>query len=190
MKIFSLLPIYILLILAGCRPSRYITEKHIKNNIEKHEVGRQSSIKTYNIFRGNTNTTGRYLELTGYKINNEKGLVIGADRSYVTRKISNPNGGSVETVIYIDFIDLNFDQVKSILTNYTQLQQKIKKEKPRPNEETYHDYTVSDDCFISFRKTGNGSSSGTEYINIWVKGEKYPLLTSQFIKKLQKFTEY
>lgn len=180
--------IFLVVTISSCRPSRYITEQHIKNDIERHEVGQQSNIKTYNIFRGNTYTSGRYLELTGYKLKGNKGLVVGADRSYVTRRISNSNGGSVETVTLIDFIHLDLEECKSIISNYGRLIQKLKSEKPRMNEEIYHDYTVSKDCFISFRKTG--ASNGSENINIWIKGEKYSVPTTQFINRLKKFIEY
>lgn len=174
----------------SCKSSRYITEQYIKNNIEDHQPGNTSNIRTYSIFKGNTANTGRYLELTGYKYNSRKGLVIGADRSYITRKVTSRNGTSTEAEIYIDYIQLDLDQTKAILANYKSLQDKIKKEKPRSSEEVYHDYTVSKDCFISFRKSGNGDGSGTEYVNFWVKGEKYKVSTRLFVKKLKQFADY
>ncbi|TKT94146.1 hypothetical protein [Dyadobacter frigoris] len=127
----------------------------------------------------------RYIELTGYKFNSEKGLVIGADRSYVPRA---KYKGDVSEFTNVEYIHLNIEQTKSILFNYALLLEKIKKEKPRMNEEVYHDFTVSNHCFISFRKTNAGS--GSEYIYIWINGEKYQLRTAVFINRLKKFVEY
>lgn len=114
--------------------------------------------------------------------------MIGADRSYVTRKISSRNGNVVESISLIDYIHLDLDQTRSILSNYARLLEKLKKEKPLMNEEVYHDYTVSTDCFISFRKTS--TSNRVDFINIWVNGEKYQLRTAVFINRLKKFVEY
>ncbi len=88
----------------------------------------------------------------------------------------------------ITYIELTLAQCKSILENYKVLQDKIKKEKPKMNEEIYHDYTVSDDLFISYRKS-SGSSSVT-YIAFWVKGEKYRVSTIVIMKRLEKFINY
>ncbi|WP_031528812.1 hypothetical protein [Dyadobacter crusticola] len=192
MKQFFLACVLISIFLSqiSCKSSRYITEQYIKNNIEDHQPENTSSIRTYSIFKGNTANTGRYLELTGYKFNFKKGLVIGADRSYITRKISSRAGTITEAETYIDYIQLDLDQCSAILTNYKTLQDRLKKEKPRSSEEVYHDYTVSKDCFISFRKSGNGDGSGIEYVNFWVKGEKYRINTNLFVKKLKQFLEY
>lgn len=192
MKRFFLLCAIVSIFLSqiSCKSSRYITEQYIKTNIEDHQPENTSSIRTYSIFKGNTANTGRYLELTGYKFNSKKGLVIGADRSYITRKISSRAGTITEAETYIDYIQLDLDQCRAILANYKTLQDRLKKEKPRSSEEVYHDYTVSKDCFISFRKSGNGDGSGTEYVNFWVKGEKYRINTNLFVKKLKQFSEY
>lgn len=174
----------------SCRSARYITEQYIKNNIEEHKPGSSSSIRTYSMFKGNTANAGRYVELTGYKLNSRKGLVIGADRSYITKKVTGRTAVYTETETYIDYIHLSFEQAKSILVNYQVLQDLTKREKPRSSEEVYHDYTVSEECFISFRKSGNGDGSGIEYINLWIKGEKYRLNTRQLVAKLKRFSEY
>lgn len=192
MKRFLLVCALVSIILSqiSCKSSRYITEQYIKNNIEDHQPENTSSIRTYSIFKGNTVNAARYLELTGFKYNSRKGLVIGADRSYVTRRTPSRAGTITETETYIDYIQLDLDQCRAILANYRTLQDRLKKEKPRSSEEVYHDYTVSKDCFISFRKSGNGDGSGTEYVNFWVKGEKYRINTNLFVKKLKQFSEY
>lgn len=171
--------------LTGCMKSRYITERYIKTNIEKHDEGEFSTLKTYTIFKGTVAGGGRYLELTGYKYNNKKELVIGADRYYMARK------NFVEdqtTIAKITYINLTIPQCKAIVDNYRVLQNKIRTAKPRRNEEIYHDYTVSDDLFISYKKTA-GKSSGT-FIDFWIKGEKYSVVTNTIITKLENFLSY
>lgn len=177
--------LFIVFSISSCSQSRYITERHIKTNIEKHEIGKQSNIRTYSIFKGNTIGMARYVELTGYKFNSDKGLVVGADRSYIARA---KYKGDVSEFTNVEYIHLDIDQTKSILSNYALLLDKIKKEKPHKNEEVYHDFTVTNNCFISFRKTNAGSVS--EYIYIWINGEKYQLRTAVLINRLKKFVAY
>ncbi|WP_159468309.1 hypothetical protein [Dyadobacter sp. 3J3] len=179
--------VYAILSISGCRQARYITERHIKTDIEKHEVGKQSNIRTYSIFKGNTIGMSRYIELTGYKLNGEKGLIVGADRNYITR-VKYKGAVAVSEYTNVDFIHLNIDQTKSILSNYSVLVEKIKNEKPQVNEEVYYDFTVSKDCFISFRRTNMGNN--TEYIYFWINGEKYQLRTAVLINRLKKFVAY
>lgn len=173
------------LFLTGCMNTRYITERYIKTNIEKHSEGDFSTIKTYSIFKGVSYGGGAYLELTGYKYNNKKELVIGADRYYMARK---KFPGDQTTIAEITYIDLTLAQCKAILDNYQVLQSKVKAAKPKINEEIYHDYTVSDDLFISYKRTSGRSSRG--YIDFWIKGEKYSLATNAIIAKLEKFMSY
>ena len=179
--------LFIVFSISSCSQSRYITERHIKTNIEKHEVGKQSNIRTYSIFKGNTVGMARYVELTGYKQNSEKGLIIGADRDYITR-VRYKGAVAISEDTNVDFIHLSIDQTKSILSNYSLLLEKIKKEKPQANEEVYHDFTVSKECFISFRRTSVGNN--TEYIYLWINGEKYQLRTAILINRLKKFVAY
>lgn len=182
MKKFTLL--FITVISAGCMQSRYLTEKYIKTNIENHKVGEFSSIKSFTIFKGTSVDGASYLELTGYKYGSTKGLVIGTDKYYTDRK---KYKGDNTVVAKIDYITLNTAQCNSILDNYSELQDKISNEKPRMSEEIYHDYTVSDDLFISYRRS---SSANSVYIDLWIKGEKFTITTSSFVRKLNKFMEY
>ncbi len=177
--------IILFFILSGCMQSRYITEKYIKTKIEKHIEGEFSSIKTYTIFKGVSYGGGAYLELTGYKYASKKALILGADKYYLARQKFKDD----QTVIAdITYIELSLAQCKSIVDNYQILLDKIKEEKPKMNEEIYHDYTVSDNLFISFRKTmGNSSKS---YINFWINGEKYIISTNKIMNKLKKFLSY
>lgn len=87
-----------------------------------------------------------------------------------------------------DFVHLNERECQSIVDNYKSLSEKIKSEKKtKINEEIYYDFTVSDDCFISFRKY---TSSSTYIINIWIKGEKYTMKGTDMINSLEKFLKY
>jgi len=75
-----------------------------------------------------------------------------------------------------------------IVKNNAILEEKIKSsKKTKANEEIYHDITVSDDCFISFKKY---NSSSTYLINIWLNGEKYTMKGSTMVKALEKFLKY
>ncbi len=177
--------IVLLSMLTSCMQTRYITEYYIKNNIEKHTEGEFSTIKTYSIFKGATSNANAYLELTGYKYTNTKALVIGADRYYLARQKFK---GDQTVIADISYFELTENQCRDILTNYKILQDRIKREKPRINEEIYHDFTVSKNLFISFRKSSYDSKTG--FIDFWINGEKFKLSTSKIIKKLNKFMEY
>lgn len=172
-------------LLTSCMQTRYITEKYIKTKIENHNDGEFSTIKTYTIFKGTSYGGGAYLELTGYKYANSKALVLGADKYYMARQKFK---GDQTIIADITYIELSLAQCMDIITNYKILQDKIKIEKPKISEEIYHDFTVSKDLFISFRKSsGNGA---TAYINFWIQGEKYRISTLAIIKKLNKFINY
>jgi hypothetical protein len=172
----------------GCENTRYITEAYIKNNIEKHIEGNQSSIKTYSIYQiiSKTNKkSGAYIEFTGCKYEGTKILIVGADVNYLARDNWKLN---VVSIAEPTFVVLTMKQTIAILSNYNDLKEKITAEHPIISEEAYHDYAVADDLFISFRKAiGSG---GTSEIDVWVKGEKYTIKTDMFIKKLKKFIDY
>lgn len=177
--------VVLLSMLTSCMQTRYITEQYIKTNVEKHTEGEFSTIKTYTIFKGVSTNGNAYLELTGYKYTNTKALVIGADKYYVARQKFK---GDQTVIADISYIELNEKQCRDILTNYKILQERIKKEKPRLNEEIYHDFSVSKNLFISFRKSSYDSKSG--FIDFWINGEKFKVSTSKIMKKLNKFMEY
>lgn len=186
MKIAFLISSFVsLFLLSGCIQTRYITERFIKTNVENHKEGNFSSIKTYSIFQGATITGGTYLELTGYKNGSTKGLVIGADKYYAARQKFK---GDQTVIGNITFIELNLAQCNTILEKYKLLQQKIKSEKPKINEEIYSDYTVSKDLFISYKISSINKS--VTYIDFWIDGEKYHIATKTIMKKLTKFINY
>ncbi len=176
---------FLTILLSSCMQTRYITEKHIKNNIENHKENEFSTIRTYTVFKGISYGGGSYLELTGYKYGNDKALIIGADNYYIARKKFQ---GDNTLIADITYIELTIAQCKSILENYKILQDKIKKEKPKMNEEIYHDYTVSDNLFISYRTASE--SPYVIFIDFWIKGEKHRVSTIRIMKKLNKFINY
>jgi hypothetical protein len=176
------------ILLCSCQNTRYITESYIKNNIEKHVEGHQSTIKTYSIYQAiskKNKKSGAYIEFTGCKYDGTKKLIIGADINYLARDNWRLN---VVKIAEPTFVVLTMKQTIAILSNFDELKGKIDAEAPIISEEVYHDFTASDDFFISFRKAiGNGGSSE---IDVWVKGEKYTIKSKKFINKLKRFIDY
>ena len=172
-------------ILSGCMQMRYITEQQIKNNVENHVPNQVSSIRTYSIFKGMTFDNSAYLELTGFKYEGEKGLVIGADKYYQARQ---KFAADPTKIAEISYVRLSNEEVKAILVNYRLLQAKIKEQKIKANEEVYSDFTVNDNLFISFHKAKFAGNKN--YIDFWVNKEKYTLETNTIMGKLEKFMEY
>ncbi|MBU0490126.1 MAG: hypothetical protein KKD31_19480 [Bacteroidetes bacterium] len=177
--------LFLIALLSACNQTRYITEKYIKTNIEKHKEGDFSAIQTYSIFKGISADHSSYLELTGYKYASTKALVIGADKYYSARQ--NFKGDQAK-IAEITYIELNVDQCKSILENYKKIQTEIMKQKAKPNEQIYRDFTVTSDLFISFVITARSSS--VTLLDLWIRGEKYRVSTKKIMKKLQKFIDY
>ncbi|MFY7861790.1 MAG: hypothetical protein ACOVP5_06135 [Chitinophagales bacterium] len=184
-KKFLLSLILLPMIFSACMETRYITEKYIKTKIENHNEGEYSTINTYSIYKGTTYNESAYIELTGYKYANNKALVIGADRYYKARENFN---GDQTIIAEITYIELSLEQCKDILTNYKVLLDKLENEKPKRSEEIYHDFTVSKDLFISYRKSSGASILG--FIDLWIQGEKYSIATFTLIDKLNKFINY
>lgn len=183
-KSLILFAVFVAFVLSSCMQTRYLTEKYIKTNIEQHKVDEFSSIRTYAIFKGATVGGSTYLELTGYKYESKKALVIGTDDYYAARKKFKEDQTIVAGIAYIE---LTAEQCKAILDNYKVLLTKIKAEKPKRHEEVYHDFTVSDDLFISYSKSVGRAES---CIHFWILGAKYSIATNTIIKKLNKFMDY
>ena len=173
---------------SSCKQSGYITEYYIKNKVEKHVPGEQSTIKTYSIYQGTSKpnkNASSYIELTGIKYHDMKKLITGTDIQPVG-KVNLSSGTfvvSAPTYVMLDLSDCN-----SIVSNYHQLQDANMKEQPIPSEEIYHDYTASTDLYISFRKAIG--HSGNNEIDIWVAEKKFTVKTKKFINKLKRFIDY
>ena len=168
MRRLSFLLVSTILLLTGCMQTRYITERYIKNEVEKHEPNNFSNLKTYTIFKGTSYNGSAYLEFTGYKYLGNKGLVIGADRYYLARQKFQ---GDKTVIAEIEYVQLTIEQCKAILDNQKILADKIKSEKPQLNEEVYHDFTISDDLFISYKKARG--SMNVSYMDIWIRGSLF-----------------
>lgn len=171
-------------IITSCTHTRPLTEQYIKTKIETHSAGNFSTIQTYSIFKGVSANKSGFMDLTGYKYNNTKKLVIGADiYVYVQKKYKeDPTTGHKP-----NFIELTQEQCNSIITNYQILLDKIKSEKVRGSKEVTHDYTVSNELFISYKKTRNVTPV---LIDLWINGAKFSFDSKKIIKSINKFISY
>ncbi|HMG14883.1 MAG TPA: hypothetical protein VK590_05530 [Saprospiraceae bacterium] len=123
--------------------------------------------------------------MIAYKSGKQKALVMGLDKYYKARK----KGKKDPFVTFvINYIDLNEAECKSILDHFKTLQEKIDVEKTITNEEVYHDFTVSQDFFISYSKSNLYYSK--DALDLWIKGERYTISTSTFVDQLNKFMAY
>lgn len=188
MKLISLLPIALIMTLGtSCTQTRSLTEQYIKTEVEQHDPQARSSIRTYSIYKSPVSSTStKYLELTGYKYNGTKGLVLGADRyvRYRAKLTGMPVAGTEVT-----YIVLTEAECQSMLDREPVIKTAVKTAaKAMASEEVYEDYTVNDRLFMSYRKY-SGVSTPTK-IDLWVEGHKYTLPANTFLKKLRKFMAY
>ena len=184
-------------IFISCRQTRYLTEQYIKTNIEEHTDNEFSRLETYSIFQKHLhNQSGSfkgtaYIELTGYKHKGKSGIIIGAEKYHFNgRRLFKLISAPPET--NTTYINLNLNECKALLSNYKELKQKIKTEKPKPFVVIYQDFNASKDFYISYRAGYNPifKIPQTMYIDFWIKGEKYHLKTRTFMKKFMKFMKF
>lgn len=182
--LFTALTLALLTVISSCTHTRPLTEQYIKNEVEKHTEGGFSSIKTYSIFKAaSLNKTG-FCDFTGYKYNDTKKLIIGADKYFFVQK----NFKEDNTYKYkTDFIELTVEQCDAFLTNYKIIYDKIKTESVKGSKEVTHDYTLSKDIIISYKKSGMNNPS---QIDLWIKGTKFSYDGLLIIKSFKKFIEY
>lgn len=181
---FTTLTLALLAVTSSCTHTRPLTEQYIKTEVEKHTEGSFSTIKTYSIFKGpSVNKTG-FCDFTGYKYNDTKKLVIGADKYFFVHK----NFKEDNTIKYkTDFVELTVEQCNAIITNYQIILDKVKSESVKGSKEVTHDYTVSKDLFISYKKIG---MKKPVLIDLWIKGTKFSFDSKKTIKFINKFIEY
>lgn len=182
-----LFPLLSIVLCTGCMQTRSITEEYIKNYVEEHVPGSRSAIRTYSIYKSQvTSTSTTYLELTGYKYKGTKGLVIGADRYYRHRaKLT----GLPVTGAEVTYITLSMEECEALLAKEAVMRTAIKiADKPIYREEVYEDYTVNDELFISYRKYPGKSTP--MWLDIWIKGSKYPIPKTKFLDRLKRFMAY
>lgn len=181
---------YILILLStlffsSCLQTRYITEQYIKTKVENHIEGEISSIKAYSIYKGASTNGKSYMEMTGYKYKDKKGLVIGADKYYLARP---KYQGERFIIPEIKYVELSLEQCQKLIDNVKLLKDELKSEKTMFNEEVYQDYTVSKNLFISFKKSKG--QSAFKNLNVWLDGDKFIISTSLFIKVINKLINY
>jgi len=83
--LISLLSFLVALLLSGCLTTSYLTEQHIKTTIETHEENTFSTIKLFTLFQGKPKVGNGNLELTGYKWQDKKGLVISIEKKTISK---------------------------------------------------------------------------------------------------------
>jgi hypothetical protein len=174
----------ILFIFTKCSHTRYVTEQFIKNEIEKHENKEFSSIRIYSIYKKKLSDVS-FIEFSGYKCNNEKKLIITVDKLSALKKSFKEDETKLKK---IRFVVLNEEQCKAIINSYQDLFLRIENTKQKRNEDVYSDYTVSKDLFLSIKRMGKNQR--IDNTDIWIDGDKYTVVTYEFINKLNKFIEY
>lgn len=179
-----ILSLCIIIIFTKCSHTRLVTEQFIKNEIEKHENKEFSSIRIYSLYKKKLSDV-TFIELSGYKYNGEKKLVITADKLSSLKKAYKEDNTKLQK---IKFVVLDVNQCEGILNNYQKLKELIKNEKQKRSEDIYSDYTISKDFFISFKRMKK--HQGMEKMDLWINGEKYTVVTQEIINKLNKFIEY
>jgi hypothetical protein len=181
------------LVFQSCMPTAHITaqsqeptESFIKNYVEKHEPGEFSTLKTCQLFITPT-LNGGYLELTAYKYNSKKALVISASENFSQPAQGQPKTIQGKTV----FIQLSIEQAKAISDNYQALISRINEAQPILNETVYHDYTASSELFISYRRSySTFAKQAANYVDLWINGNKFTVHSSEIMKKIDAFLKY
>ena len=172
-------------IMIGCTPTRHITEKYIKNELQTHKTGNVGYLETRSLYKSDPSKS-KYIELTAYKEGEKKGLVIGADLYYAARQ---KYEGDNTVIAEINYIELSIEECQDILDNYQTLMNYVSKNKPEKNYTIYADHTVNEDLFISFQKS-KGTIDAEDYVYLWIRDGKWKISASTFIKKLNKFIKY
>ena len=164
------------------------TEHYIKTQVEQHDSGQQSTVRIFPLINLTATNCSTELQLTGYKYDGSKNIVICVRPFHMGGKT-----GATKVYDSLTFVELNVEEVRAIVTNYQTLEQKILAEKPVPGEYVYHDYTVNDRVFISYRGTLNPVLKQVIQsltIDMWVNSVKYSLPARDLMDKLQVFLSY
>jgi len=200
---------FITIILLSMLPSCYtkkhnITEHYIKVYKQEHKLKEFSNIRIKQIYSNEDydNSIDSYIEFAGVKYNNQKFLVVGiakitAEQDMMENDIAS-NASEVsdaptsETPVKyqngLSYATLSVEQCMDIVEKIEDLQKRIKSERTELNENVYFDYTVADDLIISVMKNSDNSTS--EFISIWIKGQKHSVRTVDLSNALQSFLKY
>ncbi len=185
MKRNHLYIIGLMIVISSCTTVRYDTERYIKTSIETHKTGAYNSLKIMSLYNQTSMKDGTHLEMAAYKYDNQKGLVIVAYQYYKDRKPAKEENNVISNTA---FVKLDTAQCRAILTNYIQLETKLKAEIPKNEEEIFADYTVCDDLFISMSKAKGAMIPSDIYL--WIKGEKYTIATDAMLNNLEDFMKW
>lgn len=184
------------MVLGACKTQNVLSEKYIKTHVESHKTGEFGNLRLYPMIRNSATGSDGKLELVGYTFEQQKGAVLRITKKKTLAmpnakmpKVPNLQASSEATAdSTVRYIMLSEEQCKAIYDNYSVLKSKIKEEKPLKGEIVYHDYTVSKDLFVSFRKTIDQAPT---VITFWVDGEKYyvPTKAPNFTVRLKNFLD-
>ena len=177
--------IALMVVLGSCSTVRYDTERYLKTNVERHKTGEYSQLKIMSLYNQTSMKDGSHLEMAGYKYENHKGLVMVAYQYYKDRKPTKDDNNVISNTA---FVKLDTAQCRTILTNCSELETKLKNEIPKSEEEIFADFTVSDDLFISMVKA-KGSQIPSD-IYLWIKGEKYTMNIEAWTTTLEEFMKW
>lgn len=181
-----LLFIGVVLFFSSCMVPRNITEQYIKNNIEKHEVGKPTNSLTYTIFKGFALDHTSYLEITGFKQGGEKKMVIGVDKYYNLRpKFS----GEQSVLAEIYYLELNMSEFDLLYSELKHLKERAASQTAGKNETSYMDFTITPNFFISSSKFYT-TSPGMFNVDLWINGDKYVIPINVLINQLEKFKNW
>lgn len=170
--------------LTGCATTRGITEQYIKTELEEHEPGEYSEIRTFPIYQSSASSAAtQYLELTGYKYKGAKGLVVGADKYFRQRPKFVGDQSAVAKINYVPLTDAQAQKLASVVD---ELLNKLRSNKATTgSEEMYQDYTITPELFVSYKRSRVGMIP-----SLWVNGMKFPFTKEKFLNKMKRFLEY
>jgi hypothetical protein len=160
-------------------------ERYIKTQVEKHDSAELSSVRIFPLVNMLATNCSTELQMTAYKYDGAKQLVI-CIRPYHM-------AGSNKVYDSLEIVELNVEEVRAIADNYRVLEEKILLEKPVPGEYVYHDYTVNEHVFLSYRGTLNPVLKRVIQslsIDLWINSTKYTVSTNELLNKIQVFLSY
>jgi hypothetical protein len=126
------------------------------------------------------------LEITGFKQNEEKKLVVGVDKYYRQRSRFSTEESIIAKIYYLELTEAEFLTFYNALNN---ISSRASSKIPNKNEQTYSDFTIKKDFFISARRI-YGSSPNIFNVNLWINGEKYVMQIKLLQKQLEKFKNW
>lgn len=172
-----------LLYFTSCNVStRQLTEQYIKTEIEDHIIGEQHYSSIHLIYqRALVNNGEDYVELAGYVGENEKKMIIAADKFY---KMRAEFKGDKTLLQEVSFIELTEDDCKAILKNNRSLLSEISQAKSNSKKEKmFSDYTVNENMFVSYSKRKDNNV----IYHIWLYGVKYNISSKTLNEAIEEF---